>query len=35
MDIEFDAAAAPSSRPTKQITPDVDKKLKLILQQFQ
>lgn len=35
MDIEFDAAAAPSSRPIKTLTPDQDKLYKTLLEKFQ
>ena len=35
MDIEFDAAAAPSSRPTKKISPEEDKRFKMLLEKFQ
>lgn len=31
MDIEFDAAAAPSSRPVRKLTPDQDKHYKTLL----
>ena len=35
MDIEFDAAAAPSSRPTTKLTPEEDKRYKQLLEKFQ
>lgn len=35
MDIEFDAAAAPSSRPTRKLTPEQDKQYKKLLEKFQ
>ena len=35
MDIEFDAAAAPSNRPTKKISPEEDKRYKQLLHKFQ
>ena len=35
MDIEFDAAAAPSSRPVKKLSPEEDKRYKQLLLKFQ
>ncbi len=35
MDVEVDSAAAPSTRPITKITPDQDKRLKLLLEKIQ